>query len=86
MLSVSIHQQIVKLQISVYIALCMHVANALDQLFEDHPAGVLWQSLVRHFLYVVENRHTTAKLHHEMDLGSLVYHFVQLHNVWMPHV
>ena len=65
------------------IALTMHVCNTLHHLSEDLSASALWQASVRLLFDMVEDTHSLAKLHHEMNVSPLINDFIQLHDIGM---
>ena len=61
----------------------MHICYAFYYLPEYFFASVFWKSCVRLLLDMMEYTHSLTKFHHEMDMCSLVYYFIQFHYVWM---
>lgn len=75
-----VHQDVVKLEVSVSVPFVVQVVHSLDQLSKDVLAGLFGQSLVRLLLYVVEDAGPLAHLHDQVHMGPLIDHLVKFHN------
>ena len=81
-----VHEDVVQLEIAMRVALRVHISDAAGQLFKYVFAGVFRQALIGHLFNVVEDAHSLAQLHDQVDLGPLVDDLVQLHDVRVPEV
>ena len=61
----------------------MHICYAFYDLPEYFFASTFRESCVRLLLDMMEYTHPLTKFHHEMNVCSLVYNFMQVHYIWM---
>ena len=61
----------------------MHICHTFYDLPEYFFASAFRESCVRLLLDMMEYTHPMTKLHHEMNVCSLVYYFIQIHYIWM---
>lgn len=83
-LGVVVVEYIVKLQITMHNALRVHVADRKKQLSKDNSASLFVHSLIWQLLYMMIDAHARTQLHHEVNMSSLVYNFIQTHDVRVP--
>ena len=63
------------------VAFTMHVRNTFYYLPEDLSASALWQASVRLLFDMVEDTHSLAKFHHEMDVSPVINDLIQFHYI-----
>ena len=63
------------------VAFTMHVRNTFYYLSEDLSASALRQASVRLLFDMVEDTHSVAKFHHEMNVSPVINDFIQFHDI-----
>ena len=81
---ISIHQDVIKFQVSVHNIVAVHEVDSIYHFREDYRSLAFGESRFWFaFLDDVEKVRALAKLHYQVHLGSGVYYFVKAHDVRM---